>query len=343
MDPSFGARLRARREEQQVTLADIAEQTKIKLSLLAALERDDVSHWPSGLFRRSYIRAYARAIGLEPDAVVREFLERYPDSAEESVAGLATALDGAAARRGPPTRLRFLIASAIDALPVRRAASPRNRAAPNPAGAAVARGADDAGPFLAVQPEPSMAAADEWTVSDAAAAPSRAADEQLPLPGVPVPPTASEAAMTVVTRDELAELAALCARMARTADMAELESVFQSAASLLDALGVILWTWDPQGSALRAMFGHGYPDDMLARLGGVPRDADNAIAAAFRAEETRVVNGSAGATGAIVVPLVTPAGCVGVLAFELRHDREQRESVRAFAAIIAAQLATLIG
>jgi GAF domain-containing protein len=47
--------------------------------------------------------------------------------------------------------------------------------------------------------------------------------------------------------------------------------------------------------------------------------------------------------GAIVAPLVTPGGCVGVMAAEVRHEREQQEPVRAVAAIIAAQLATLIG
>ena len=60
---SFGARLRQRRERQHIALSTIAEQTKIKLSLLEALERDDVSHWPSGIFRRAFIRAYAHAIG----------------------------------------------------------------------------------------------------------------------------------------------------------------------------------------------------------------------------------------------------------------------------------------
>jgi len=46
MPESFGARLRQRREEQQIALSAIAEQIKIKSSLLEALERDDVSHWP---------------------------------------------------------------------------------------------------------------------------------------------------------------------------------------------------------------------------------------------------------------------------------------------------------
>ena len=82
MPESFGARLRQRRERQDIALATIAEQTKIKLSLLEALERDDVSHWPSGIFRRAFIRAYAHAIGLDPDVVVREFLEVYPDPVE---------------------------------------------------------------------------------------------------------------------------------------------------------------------------------------------------------------------------------------------------------------------
>ena len=39
MEQSFGTRLRLHREQQQIRLADIADQTKIKVSLLDALER----------------------------------------------------------------------------------------------------------------------------------------------------------------------------------------------------------------------------------------------------------------------------------------------------------------
>ena len=79
MPESFGARLRQRRERQHIALSTIAEQTKIKVSLLEALEQDDVA-LAAGIFRRAFIRAYAHAIGLEPDVVVREFLELYPGS-----------------------------------------------------------------------------------------------------------------------------------------------------------------------------------------------------------------------------------------------------------------------
>mgnify|MGYP001277014244 CR=1 FL=1 len=57
MSETFGTRLRLQREEQQIPLPTIAERTKIKLSLLEGLERDDVSRWPTGIFRRSYFRA----------------------------------------------------------------------------------------------------------------------------------------------------------------------------------------------------------------------------------------------------------------------------------------------
>jgi hypothetical protein len=119
MEGSFGARLRLQRERQQVPLATIADQTKIKIGLLEGLERDDVSHWPAGIFRRSYVRAYAQAIGLEPDQVVREFLSRYPDPFEDDTAveAVARAVDGTTRR--PPMRLTYLISSAIKALPRR--------------------------------------------------------------------------------------------------------------------------------------------------------------------------------------------------------------------------------
>src|SRR5687767_6956204 len=101
MGLSFGARLRAQRERQQVTLAAIAEQSKIRQPLLEALERDDVSQWPGGIFGRSYLRAYAQAIGLDPEATLREFLELHPEPADDiaPVAAVAAVSAGESPRR----------------------------------------------------------------------------------------------------------------------------------------------------------------------------------------------------------------------------------------------------
>jgi cytoskeletal protein RodZ len=83
---SLGSRLRYERERRQISLKSIAESTKIGITLLEGLERDDVSRWPSGIFRKCFIRSYAEAIGLKPDSVVREFVERYPDPLETQLA-----------------------------------------------------------------------------------------------------------------------------------------------------------------------------------------------------------------------------------------------------------------
>lgn len=83
MEPkgSFGPRLRQERERRQISLESIAANTKISQSLLQGLERDDVKRWPSGIFRRAFVRSYAQAVGMDPDAVWREFASHFPDPA----------------------------------------------------------------------------------------------------------------------------------------------------------------------------------------------------------------------------------------------------------------------
>jgi transcriptional regulator with XRE-family HTH domain len=83
---SFGSRLRYERERRQINLKSIAESTKIGIPLLEGLERDDVSRWPSGIFRKSFIRSYAVAVGLDPEPIVREFTKRHPDPLEADIA-----------------------------------------------------------------------------------------------------------------------------------------------------------------------------------------------------------------------------------------------------------------
>ena len=75
----FGSKMKRAREERGVSLRQIAEVTKISVTALEALERDDISRLPGGLFSRSFVRAYAIEIGLDPDQTVREFLARFPD------------------------------------------------------------------------------------------------------------------------------------------------------------------------------------------------------------------------------------------------------------------------
>ena len=101
-DQSFGRRLRRERERRKIALASIAENSKISISLFSDLERDDVSRWPSGIFRKSFIRAYAQAVGLDPDETAREFLECFPDPNNPDLAPLAA--PGTPAQTAAPGR-----------------------------------------------------------------------------------------------------------------------------------------------------------------------------------------------------------------------------------------------
>lgn len=76
----FGAYLRRTREAKGISLQHIAASTKISLSRLEALEQNEISRLPGGIFTRSFLRSYAVQVGLDPERTVREFLARYPDA-----------------------------------------------------------------------------------------------------------------------------------------------------------------------------------------------------------------------------------------------------------------------
>jgi transcriptional regulator with XRE-family HTH domain len=83
---SLGTRLRAERESRGFTLSQIADSTKIPQTLLEALERDNLSRWPKGLYRRAFFRSYVTALGLSADPLVVEFARLFPDDTEAPAA-----------------------------------------------------------------------------------------------------------------------------------------------------------------------------------------------------------------------------------------------------------------
>jgi len=75
---SFGFRLRAARERRGLTLESVTAETKVPVVLWEALERNDLSNWPTGLFARAYVSDYARMVGLDAEDVVEEFCRYFP-------------------------------------------------------------------------------------------------------------------------------------------------------------------------------------------------------------------------------------------------------------------------
>lgn len=105
VDGSFGARMRYERMRHGISIASIAESTKITGQLLERMESNDVSRWPTGIYRRAFIRAYATSIGLDPESVVRDFVEYFPDPDECSAAQPAAATTAGGGRLNLALRL----------------------------------------------------------------------------------------------------------------------------------------------------------------------------------------------------------------------------------------------
>jgi cytoskeletal protein RodZ len=74
---NIGLRLRQAREARGVSLRDIAATTKISISALKAIEENNLSQLPGGLFGRAYLKAFATEVGLNGDELVREFRRQF--------------------------------------------------------------------------------------------------------------------------------------------------------------------------------------------------------------------------------------------------------------------------
>lgn len=75
-----------------LSLEDLSTRTKVSVELWDAMERNDFSRWPTGVAARSYIRSYAEAVGVDPEATVDEFCRLVPNGdrrAERLVRGTA--------------------------------------------------------------------------------------------------------------------------------------------------------------------------------------------------------------------------------------------------------------
>jgi transcriptional regulator with XRE-family HTH domain len=109
----FGSRLRIARERRRLTLARLADETKLSASMLAALEDGSCARWPVGVYSRSYVRSYAELVGLDPAETVDEFASLFPHLAfveSEQVARAGTACPAPRrVSRVPVAPLRLLL------------------------------------------------------------------------------------------------------------------------------------------------------------------------------------------------------------------------------------------
>ncbi len=70
---ALGENLRREREMRGVSLEEISAATKISIRFLQAIENEEFSKLPGGIFARSFIRMYARYLGLDEESILADY------------------------------------------------------------------------------------------------------------------------------------------------------------------------------------------------------------------------------------------------------------------------------
>jgi Helix-turn-helix domain len=76
-NPLHGARV-----QQGVSLQDIARSTRLSPRIVKALDGGRFEQLPAGVYARSYVRAFAAAVGLDPDATLTALSDQLPRPVE---------------------------------------------------------------------------------------------------------------------------------------------------------------------------------------------------------------------------------------------------------------------
>ena len=187
-----------------------------------------------------------------------------------------------------------------------------------------------AAPTDAAPADPSEGPAADVTLSPDKADLGHAEDETITVP---------------LASTDLKQTAQVCTDLGRVTEVEELHEILGRVRHLLNASGLIVWVRDSSGCALRPATGKGYDPKVLSDLGHVACNADNATATAYRTAQLQIVPGENERPGAVAVPLLSsaePDACIGVLSVEVTPGCEASEELQATAAILAAQLATIV-
>ena len=105
-----GEIFRQEREKQGLRISEVVEKTKIPQEFLSALEADDYSRLPKGIYPQLYVREYARLLGLSEEKMAAIFRRDYHLIREEKSRLFWLKLDLS------PRKTKFLAAGLIISL-----------------------------------------------------------------------------------------------------------------------------------------------------------------------------------------------------------------------------------
>lgn len=80
---TLGQELKRRREEKKISLQEMSDATRIGIRFLQAIEADDFSALPGGIYSRSFIKAYARFVNMDEEEALGRFRKMASTSTTE--------------------------------------------------------------------------------------------------------------------------------------------------------------------------------------------------------------------------------------------------------------------
>ena len=81
--PSFGEELKQAREERGISLRQISDATHIGIRFLQAIESDNYAILPGGVFNRSFVKSYARYIGIDEEQALARYNQQLDEQGGE--------------------------------------------------------------------------------------------------------------------------------------------------------------------------------------------------------------------------------------------------------------------
>ncbi len=109
----IGAALMAVRAELDLSLEEVSDTTRVRVRHLEAIEAGAIDQLPSRPFQIGYVRAYAKALGLDVDSTAARFRSEHPSPDDELKSPVGVRHSGHAARNGSLIALVAVAAVAV--------------------------------------------------------------------------------------------------------------------------------------------------------------------------------------------------------------------------------------
>ena len=88
MSQTLGEKLRQAREARDITISEVAEQTRISPLYIESIENDDYRILPGGIFNKGFVKSFAKYVGVDEQEALQDYsrlISEHPGSPAEDI------------------------------------------------------------------------------------------------------------------------------------------------------------------------------------------------------------------------------------------------------------------